>query len=79
MSASLENIILVGGAGSLGKVILSGLTSSSLWVSVLSQESSSTSFPEGVTVFKTDYSPTSLAVALKGQDTIVSAIGDQGN
>ncbi|KIY53798.1 NAD(P)-binding protein [Fistulina hepatica ATCC 64428] len=79
MPALLKNVILVGGAGNIGKAILTALTSSGQFnVSVLSRKSSTATFPEGITVHKTDYTPASLAVALKGQDAIVSAIGAQG-
>ncbi|KIY53408.1 hypothetical protein FISHEDRAFT_68884 [Fistulina hepatica ATCC 64428] len=74
MSAPLKNVILVGASGAAALI-----SSGKFNVSVLSRESSTTSFLEGVTVFKTDYLPTSLPVALKGQDTIVFTIDDQGN
>ncbi|KIY53801.1 NAD(P)-binding protein, partial [Fistulina hepatica ATCC 64428] len=79
MSTLLKNVILIGGAGNLGKTVLTALTNSGQFnVSVLSRESSTATFPEGIAVYKTDYTPASLAVALKGQDAIVSAIGAQG-
>jgi len=74
MSSPIKNIIIIGGAGSIGPATISELISNGFTVSILSRESSTAKFPKDVTVYKTDYSTTSLLKAFQGQDAIVSAI-----
>lgn len=62
----------------IGQIILKALSSNAkITVTVLTrQESSSTTeFPVGVTVHKTDFSPSSLRPLLRGQDVLISAVG----
>ncbi|KAJ7593806.1 hypothetical protein C8J56DRAFT_925243 [Mycena floridula] len=68
-----QNIIHLGASGSLGAPLLQALQSSGRFnVSVLTRESSSSVFPEGVNVVRADYSShQSLVAALKGQDAAV--------
>jgi uncharacterized protein YbjT (DUF2867 family) len=47
-------------------------------VTVLSREDSKSTFPSEVKVVKTDYSAGSLANAFKGQDAVVSIVGNAG-
>lgn len=62
----------------IGQIILKSLSSNvKITVTILTrQESSSTTeFPIGVTVHKTDFSPSSLRSLLRGQDVLISAVG----
>lgn len=59
----------------MGKPILEELVAAGFNVTALTRESSSASFPAGVTVKKVDYSSSeSLKGAFAGQDAVVSAI-----
>lgn len=62
----------------IGQIILKVLSSNArIAVTVLSRQESSgtTEFPPGVTVHKTDFSPSSLQSILRGQDVLISAVG----
>jgi uncharacterized protein YbjT (DUF2867 family) len=71
---TIKNVIVIGGGGNLGPSITSALHSHGYNVSVLSRESSTSTFPDYITVHKTDYSPESLAKAFNGIDAVVSTI-----
>jgi len=78
--SKLKNVIVVGATGNLGPTILQALLVSQKFnLSVLTREAtSSTTFPEGVKIYKTDYSSSSLEEAFQGQDAIVSVIAGAG-
>ncbi|KEF52880.1 uncharacterized protein A1O9_11298 [Exophiala aquamarina CBS 119918] len=82
MAANMDvkKVILIGGAGTLGSVILQSLLALSTFeVSILSRISSKASFPASVSVITADYdSEDDLVRAFKGQDAIVSAVGGAG-
>ncbi|CAF1462835.1 unnamed protein product [Adineta ricciae] len=75
-----RNVLLVGGAGDLGKHILFGLLEdSSFNVTVLSRLNSNSLFPSNVKVLKVDYSnKNSIIESLTGQDVVISAVGGEG-
>ncbi|KAM0344944.1 hypothetical protein ACHAPU_007078 [Fusarium lateritium] len=74
-----RNVVVVGASGSIGKIIIDGLTSSSKFkVTVLSRKESKATFPQGVTVRSTDFSDADIVDALKGQDVVISALGVEG-
>ncbi|KAF2116826.1 isoflavone reductase family protein-like protein CipA [Lophiotrema nucula] len=82
--SEIKNVILIGAGGNLGPSILDAfLEDGSFNVSVLTRESSSSTFPSSVKVHKADYnSIDSLKAAFQGQDAVLSfvggtAIGDQ--
>jgi uncharacterized protein YbjT (DUF2867 family) len=75
---SVKNVALIGAGGNLGPSILSEFLKSDFSVTVLSREESKATFPSGVQVVKTDYSPESLAKAFKGQDAVISIVGNDG-
>ncbi|KAL2689096.1 hypothetical protein Neosp_003148 [[Neocosmospora] mangrovei] len=77
--SSLKNVILVGAGGKLGTLVLQAFLSSPTFkVTVLSRPTSTNTFPDGVQVIKSDYSPSSLIGAFKGQDAVVSLVGRDG-
>ncbi|KAF3941854.1 hypothetical protein ABW19_dt0206704 [Dactylella cylindrospora] len=77
--ADIKNVVVVGASGNLGPSILEALLASSKFnVSVLTRASSSSTFPAAATIIKSDYSPSSLEEAFKGQDAIVSVIAGAG-
>jgi hypothetical protein len=80
MSSTYKNVLLVGGAGDLGKHILSALLAdSSFNVTVLTRIDSKSVFPSNVKVIKVDYADNNaIKKALTGQDIVISAIGGNG-
>lgn len=75
MASTLNNVIIVGAGGNLGPAVLDAfLSTPGFNMSVLTRTESSTTFPSGVRVFKTDYSESSLLSAFKGQDAVVSIV-----
>lgn len=80
MSSPLKNIVITGASGSLGSVILEKLLAAGTFtVTVLRRSESTASFPNGVKVIDADLSSVnSVTAALKGQDALVSAVGQQG-
>jgi len=64
--------------GNLGPSILTPFLKSSFNVTVLSRPTSKSTFPSEAHVIKTDYSPDSLASAFKGQDAVISIVGNEG-
>ncbi|QDS69701.1 hypothetical protein FKW77_009772 [Venturia effusa] len=75
---TIKNVVLIGASGNLGPSILSPFLKSSFKVTVLSRETSKSTFPTEATVVKIDYSPTSLATVFKGQDAVISIVGSEG-
>lgn len=65
--------------GNLGPAVLSSLLASpsNFTISILTR-SPSTPVPAGVTAIQTDYTPSSLRLALHGQDAVISTIGALG-
>ncbi|KAF4462099.1 isoflavone reductase family [Fusarium albosuccineum] len=81
--ASLNNVLLIGAGGNLGVPVLNAFLDSSYKVSVLSRKESTSTFPDGVPVFKADYNDlSSVKAAMEGQDVVICivsgiAAGDQ--
>ncbi|KAH6654297.1 hypothetical protein BKA67DRAFT_592489 [Truncatella angustata] len=72
--SSIKNVAVIGASGNVGKPITEALLADGFNVTVLTRNSSSSTFPSGVTVKKVDYdSVKSLEDALQGQDAVVSA------
>jgi uncharacterized protein YbjT (DUF2867 family) len=76
-TTTYKNVLLVGGAGDLGKHILSALLADSTFnVTVLTRTGSNSTFPSNVKVIKVDYKDNdAVKKALTGQDIVISAIG----
>ncbi|KZL72821.1 isoflavone reductase family protein [Colletotrichum tofieldiae] len=71
---SLKKVTLVGASGNIGAAVLPQLLNSDLDLTILSRQGSSATFPDGIKVVKSDYSPESLARVLEGQDAVVSML-----
>ncbi|KAF3400639.1 hypothetical protein DPV78_005408 [Talaromyces pinophilus] len=78
--STIENVTLVGGSGLLGKFVLEKLLASNKFnVQVLQRAGSSSTYAETVKVVEADFEdPQSLTASLKGQDAVVSTVGDKG-
>lgn len=80
MSLPFKNVTITGASGSMGTIILEKLLAAATFnVTVLRRSGSSASFPNSVKVIDADLgSVGSVAAALKGQDALVSAVGQEG-
>ena len=78
--SAIKNVTLVGGSGHLGKFVLEKLLASNKFnVQVLQRTGSSSTYAETVKVVEADFEGLqSLTAALKGQDAVVSTVGDNG-
>lgn len=78
--SAIKNVTLVGGSGHLGKFVLEKLLASDKFnVQVLQRTGSSSTYAETVKVVEADFDdPQSLTATLKGQDAVVSTVGDKG-
>ncbi|KAK6209493.1 isoflavone reductase [Colletotrichum tabaci] len=74
--ASLKNILLIGAGGNLGLPVLEALLAiPSYKVRVLARKESTSVFPEGVPVFKADYSKQAeIQLAMEGQDVVICMV-----
>lgn len=64
----------VKGSGNLGTLVVSALVNAGFKVSAAVRQSSAATYPESVTVHKTDYSKDALVSIFQGQDAVVSCI-----
>ena len=73
---AISKVVLVGAGGNLGPHILSALLDAGFSVTVLSRQSSTSTFPTGVHVehIADDYPLDQLTSIFKGQDAVVSTI-----
>ncbi|RAH67847.1 aromatic alcohol reductase [Aspergillus aculeatinus CBS 121060] len=79
MASSLRNVVIVGAGGNLGPHVLKAfLSADEFRVTVLSRDSSTSVFPEGVPVIRSDYSHESLVSAFQDQDAVISVVGRGG-
>ncbi|KAI9879479.1 MAG: hypothetical protein M1830_008438 [Pleopsidium flavum] len=74
MAQKIKNVIVISAGGNRGPYIVEELISSQFNVSGLSRPSSKSTFSAHITVYKTDYSESSLLDAFKSQDAVLSAI-----
>lgn len=78
--SNIKNVTLVGGSGHLGSFVLEKLLASNKFnVQVLQRTGSSSTYATTVKVVEADFEDLqSLTIALKGQDAVVSTVGDKG-
>ncbi|KAF7553248.1 hypothetical protein G7Z17_g3750 [Cylindrodendrum hubeiense] len=75
MAAALRNVLLLGGAGTVGPSIIKALLAKGTFkVSVLSRPDSRSTFPPDVARLTSDFTASSLAKAFTGQDAIVDLL-----
>lgn len=66
-------------SGNIGKPVVAALLADgSFTVTAVARHESKATFPAGVKVVKSDFSPESLVEAFKGQDALVSAVNAMG-
>ncbi|KAF3057584.1 hypothetical protein CFAM422_012445 [Trichoderma lentiforme] len=74
MGAAIKNVIILGASGSVGSVAIPALKELDFNVSVVVRPLSKSSFPDFVTVHKSDYTTESLTSIFTGQDAVISVI-----
>ncbi|CEL07340.1 Putative NmrA-like protein [Aspergillus calidoustus] len=73
---AFKNVLLIGAGGNLGVPVLEAFLASPYRVSVLARKESTSSFAEGVPVFKADYADvSSVKAVMEGQDVVISMVG----
>ncbi|RFU75921.1 hypothetical protein TARUN_6324 [Trichoderma arundinaceum] len=72
--SEIKNVVVIGAGGSLNPIIISSLQLHGFSVSVLVRDTSTVNPPSGTTIYRTDYSRSSLLLAFKDQDAVVNAI-----
>ena len=77
LTATIENVILVGGSGNVGSLLIAPLAAV-FDLTLLTRSSIKTTLPDNVKVLQADYTLDGLTKAFKGQDVVVSAIGATG-
>lgn len=80
MAQAIQNVVLVGAAGSVGEAVLSALVASKKFnIKILRRLGSTSAVPDGIPSQDVDFeSHDSLVDALKGQDAVVSTVGPSG-
>ncbi|ETN46653.1 uncharacterized protein HMPREF1541_00839 [Cyphellophora europaea CBS 101466] len=76
-NTAIKNVILVGAAGNVGAGLVAPLASV-YNITILTRESSTSTFPEGIKVIRAAYTVDGLTEAFRGQDAVVSAVGGGG-
>ncbi|KAI0827507.1 NAD(P)-binding protein [Hypoxylon sp. FL0890] len=75
MANAIENVVVVGASGNLGREVVQELLKAGFTVTAFSREDSTANFPSNVKSRKVNYqSVESLTSALEGQDAVVSTI-----
>jgi len=75
MTTPLKNVLLIGGAGTLGPSIISALLKAGTFkVTVLSRPTSKSTFQSGVTKLTSDFTSESLLSSFKSQDVVIDLI-----
>ncbi|KAH7130565.1 isoflavone reductase family protein [Dendryphion nanum] len=73
---TFKTVLLIGAGGNLGVPVLNEFLNSPYKVSILARKESTSKFPEGVPVFKADYTDIeAVQAAMEGQDVVISMVG----
>lgn len=72
--SAINNVLVVGASGNVGKSTLKALSEDGFHVTGLSRHSPENSVPAGVKFINSDYSAVSLLDAFKGQDAVISTV-----
>ncbi|KXH35039.1 NmrA-like family protein [Colletotrichum nymphaeae SA-01] len=77
--SAIKKVAVVGGSGNLGPSIVRGLIDAGFEVTAVSRKESSATFPAEATVKKIDLSSVeAVTEVFKGQDAVVSVVGNAG-
>ena len=78
--SAIKTVAIAGATGNLGPAVLEAIVDAGFQVTVLARADSKRQFPSGIKVAEVDYNnKDSVTQALKGQDALVSTIGNQSS
>lgn len=73
--SSIKKVAILGASGNFGTPITSALQKQGFEVTVITRTQSSSTFPDGLPVIRTEYTAEHLKTALAGQDAAVCVLG----
>ncbi|KAI2471400.1 NAD(P)-binding protein [Annulohypoxylon bovei var. microspora] len=76
--STIKKVAVFGAAGNFGTPITAALVSAGFEVTIITRIESSSTFPDGIPVIRTEYTVEKLTTALSGQDAAISVIGPAG-
>ncbi|KAI1392809.1 NAD(P)-binding protein [Hypoxylon trugodes] len=76
--SAIKKVVIFGAAGNFGTPITAALVKAGFDVTIITRINSSSKFPDGIPVIRTEYTVEKLTAALVGQDAAVSVIGPAG-
>ncbi|KAI0103535.1 NAD(P)-binding protein [Daldinia grandis] len=74
----IKKVAIFGAAGNFGTPITAALVKAGFDVTIISRIESTSIFPQGIPVIRTEYTVEKLTTALSGQDAAISVIGPAG-
>ncbi|OJJ44460.1 hypothetical protein ASPZODRAFT_135286 [Penicilliopsis zonata CBS 506.65] len=75
---TIRNVAIFGASGNFGTPITAALINVNFCVTIISRIESTSQFPEGIPVIRTEYTLPALTEALTGQDAVVCVVGPAG-
>ncbi|KAF5534060.1 hypothetical protein FMEXI_11484 [Fusarium mexicanum] len=79
MSATqLKKVAIFGASGNFGTPITAALTKAGFNITIITRTESKSTFSDGISVIRTDYTLDALTQALSGQDAVVCVVGPAG-
>ncbi|KAL7620316.1 hypothetical protein AAE478_009310 [Parahypoxylon ruwenzoriense] len=76
--AAIKKVAIFGASGNFGTPITAALIKAGFDVTVITRTESSSTFPDGIPVIRTEYTVENLTEALAGQDAVICAVGPAG-
>ncbi|KAI8965457.1 NAD(P)-binding protein [Daldinia sp. FL1419] len=76
--SSIKKVAIFGAAGNFGTPITAALVKAGFDVTIITRVESTSVFPQGIPVIRTEYTVEKLTTVLSGQDAAVSVIGPGG-
>ncbi|OTA64099.1 NAD(P)-binding protein [Hypoxylon sp. EC38] len=76
--STIKKVAVFGAAGNFGTPITAALVEAGFDVTIITRLESTSTFPDGIPVIKTEYTVEKLTAALSGQDAAVCAVGPAG-
>ncbi|KAM0355175.1 hypothetical protein ACHAPU_001039 [Fusarium lateritium] len=74
----LKKVAIFGASGNFGAPITAALTQASFDTTIITRNESTSTFPEGIPVIRTEYTLEALTMVLSGQDAVICVVGPAG-
>ncbi|KAI1378726.1 NAD(P)-binding protein [Hypoxylon crocopeplum] len=74
----IKKVAIFGASGNFGAPITAALVTANFDVTIITRVASTSTFPHGIPVIRTEYTVEKLTTALTGQDAVVCAVGPAG-